>query len=77
MWIPAGGRGPRWGSGRRREPPVKALGCKKAWSSFLEMVESGQHVAHSQWRASVRFSKPSVLQRGGRIGGGEDWEQGD
>ena len=31
--IPAGGRGPRWSSGRQREPPVKASGCEKAWSS--------------------------------------------
>lgn len=77
MRIPVGGRGPRWSSGRQREPPVKALGARKLGAAEdLEAVESGQHVAHSQWRTSVRSSKPSVLQHGGWIGRGEDWKQG-
>lgn len=77
MWIPVGGRGPRWSSGRQREPPVKLQGARKLGAAEdLEVVESGQHVAHRQWRASVRFSKPSVLQHGAWIGGGGDWKQG-
>ena len=64
--------------GDRGSHLLKLWGARKLGAAEdLEMVESGQHVAHSQRHASVRFSKPSVLQCGGRIGGGEDWKQGD
>lgn len=63
----------REGEGDRGSHLLKLWGARKLGAAEdLEMVESGQHVAHSQQRVSVRFSKPSVLQRGGRIGGEED-----
>ena len=63
--------------GDRGSHLLKLQGVRKLGAAEdLEVVESGQHVAHGQWCASVRFSKPSVLQRGAWSGGGEDWKQG-
>lgn len=63
--------------GDRGSHLLKLWGARKLGAAEdLEAVESGQHVAHSQWRTSVRSSKPSVLQHGGWIGRGEDWKQG-